>query len=599
MDIELVATTAVKGRLALCSGVSPYINEHDKEPIWDGNIYVYPKGSNKNDELIDRVPVQVKGKQKNVSKKTSTLSFSIKVTNLRKFLNDGGVIYFVVAVGDGGKTTIFYQSLLPFDLNAILKNIGSKKNKTISLRILPEDDDAIRQIFLSFIGDKKRQATKIVWTEEQAKEAFRGGASVKFHIQPRKNPENNADIMKETTTQSFYLYVETKEGIELPFGKVEEGYSIMTQHPIDTPVFVNGKKYYDAISHGYENGKGFINIGHAMKFPIPEEDVLNQPQNISYTLNGTLLNRIIDSNFLLALSQSNNVFIGSERAFNLSINKPADVVRLNQLNNDFKRIRSALHYFGVSTDLDMDGMTESDYSGINDLIRASEGNKISFIEKDLPSFFYYNKKISNVLVRIRAKKEDTSDFYEICNAFADDAHVKLELVLNDGNRVTIEPWSLFLHMVADDFLCSNVDFSRILNSIKTMKVCDRELAVRFTETRSIGASNLLLEIITAYDSLKIKDKHLLQFAEDMADVLLTTEPITIINRYQVIKRKRSFTNEEIADLVNLRKNRTEKVVHCAIAILLNELNEANRLLDELSTDERMLIMDYPIYNLLE
>ena len=172
------------------------------------------------------------------------------------------------------------------------------------------------------------------------------------------------------------------------------------------------------------------------------------------------------------------------------------------------------------------------------------------------------------------------------------------LVHRQSKSFGATPWSLFLHMEANDFLCSNINFSRILNSIKSMRLCDRELAVRFTETRSIGANNLLLEIITAYDSQKIKDKNLLQFAEDMADVILTTEPATIINKLQVVKRKRSLTNDEIADLVNLRKNRTEKVVQCAIAILLNESKEANRLLDELSTDERMLIMDYPIYNLL-
>ena len=599
MEIEIIATTTVKKRLAICDGLSPYINEHDKEPIWDGNIYVYLKDSNKNDDFIDRVPVQARGKKKTVSRKTRNLSYNVKVSDLKYFFNDGGVIYFVVAVGDGGQTTIFYQNLLPYDLNALLVNIGRKKTKAISLRILPDDNDAIRQLFFSFIEDRRRQATKIVLTEEQAKEAFRGGASLNFHIQPKKNHSNSIDIMKEATTQSFYLYIEIKNGIELPFGKVDERYSVMTQQPIDATVQVNGVQYYNNIAYGYENGKGFLCVGHSIKLPIAENTVMSECQNVKCTLNGTLSERITDSDFLLALTESSNVIIDSEKAFNLNINKPKDVVKLRQLNRYYKRIKVALNYFGVSTDLDMNNLTDMDQNNINELIRASEGGKTSFNEKDLPGSFFYNWKIGNISIRIRAKKEYDSEFYKISNAFADNAHVRLELTLSDGNIVIAEPWSLYLYMVADDFICSNVDFSRILNSIKAMKVSDRELAIRRTESRSIGANSMLLEIITAYDSQDTKDKRLLQFAEDIADIIITTDPVTIINRYQIIIRKRSFTNNEIANLVNLRQAREEKVYKCAISILLKEFEEAKMLLEELSFDERKQITDYPIYNLLK
>lgn len=44
MDIEVLAITAVKERLAYCDGLMSYINERDKEPIWDGHIYVFQDG---------------------------------------------------------------------------------------------------------------------------------------------------------------------------------------------------------------------------------------------------------------------------------------------------------------------------------------------------------------------------------------------------------------------------------------------------------------------------------------------------------------------------------------------------------------------------
>jgi hypothetical protein len=44
VDTEVLASSTVKARLALCDGLLSYITERDKEPSWDGHIYVYPKG---------------------------------------------------------------------------------------------------------------------------------------------------------------------------------------------------------------------------------------------------------------------------------------------------------------------------------------------------------------------------------------------------------------------------------------------------------------------------------------------------------------------------------------------------------------------------
>ena len=46
MDIERLARTAVTERLSYCEGLSAFINEGDKEPSWDGNIYVYLRVKN-------------------------------------------------------------------------------------------------------------------------------------------------------------------------------------------------------------------------------------------------------------------------------------------------------------------------------------------------------------------------------------------------------------------------------------------------------------------------------------------------------------------------------------------------------------------------
>ncbi|MCL2509225.1 MAG: hypothetical protein FWF05_08625 [Oscillospiraceae bacterium] len=124
MDIERLATTEVKKRLALCTGLSPFISEGDKEPSWDGNIYVYPNDNCRKAELIAKVPVQVKGKKKQINADTLNFSFSAEVSDLNNYWRDGGAMYFVVLI-NGSDSFVFYKSLLPLDLQHILKNIGT------------------------------------------------------------------------------------------------------------------------------------------------------------------------------------------------------------------------------------------------------------------------------------------------------------------------------------------------------------------------------------------------------------------------------------------------------------------------------------------
>lgn len=73
--------------------------------------------------------------------------------------------------------------------------------------------------------------------------------------------------MREVTTQPFYMYVQTKDGVEFPFAKVEDNSFVTSRQAIEKPVLVNGVKYYDEFFHGYEKGKEYIYIGDALKIP--------------------------------------------------------------------------------------------------------------------------------------------------------------------------------------------------------------------------------------------------------------------------------------------------------------------------------------------
>jgi len=598
MDIERLATSAVIGRLSYCRGLSPFINDGDKEPSFDGNIYVYPNDNELKSELIARVPVQVKGKKKTVKSATSSFSFDAEISDLTNYRNDGGIIFFTVAICDDRSKSIFYKCLLPFDLERILRDVSKQKTKSIHLRKLPDDDKAIKQIFLSFIADKKRQATQIVWTSEQAVAAAKDGASLSFHIQPKDKINNIFDIMREATTQSHYLYIKTKVGVEFPFAKIDENNDVIINTRIDAPVIIGDKTYYDHFYIGCENGIPHIYIGQALKLPFVDEENSDKQLTFNYVFSGTLSQRIADTNCIIAITKNKQLFIENNLVLETKFSNPEEVLWLEKLNDNLKRIKSALDYFGVKTDLVMDALDEEDYRNLNSIILASEDTIITFTEGNLPHAFFTNVKVGNLLIRAQANKCEGSEGYKLQSAFTDLALARLELSDQDGNTTIIEPYSAFLLMCADDFVCSNINFEIILNSIKAMRAEDLEIETNLSGDRIISANNMLLEIIKAFDNTE--NSVLLDFALDVAKILLSKHPSTIINKMQVIKRKRSLSNDEIGTLVDLRnKKKQHNAIKCAVSILLGESEEAISLLGVLSENDRKQIVDYPIYSLLK
>jgi hypothetical protein len=46
--IEILSVSAVKNSITLTDFLAPYIADDDKEPSWDGFVYIYNNKSNRN-----------------------------------------------------------------------------------------------------------------------------------------------------------------------------------------------------------------------------------------------------------------------------------------------------------------------------------------------------------------------------------------------------------------------------------------------------------------------------------------------------------------------------------------------------------------------
>ena len=60
MDLEKLATSAIEKEIAKTDLLSSFINSGDREPCWDGHIYIH-EDKKKTKKNIKKVAAQVKG----------------------------------------------------------------------------------------------------------------------------------------------------------------------------------------------------------------------------------------------------------------------------------------------------------------------------------------------------------------------------------------------------------------------------------------------------------------------------------------------------------------------------------------------------------
>ena len=95
MDLEKIATSAIVSSISKTDTLSGFINDGDKEPCWDGNIYIH-ENSRHSKKNIKRIPTQVKGKAVKTKSVKDKIKYRVKYDDLKAYMMDGGTLFFVV-----------------------------------------------------------------------------------------------------------------------------------------------------------------------------------------------------------------------------------------------------------------------------------------------------------------------------------------------------------------------------------------------------------------------------------------------------------------------------------------------------------------------
>lgn len=580
--IEESATTALKAALLRCPILDSYIDSNDKTPSWDGTVFVYKSEKTKKVNLVGRVPIQIKGTEKVIV--SDTTAFSCNVADLKNYYKDGGCVFFLISVDlSSGNSRIFYKTLLVVDLDKIIKGAGKQRTITIHLNLFPTEANEISSIFMQFTDNVHKQMGfigKDIPTFESLEANGAEITSLTFTASSIGLTWN--ELPKFLATHDFYLYAKVKGlDVDVPIDKVTKA---IVSKPVNGEVRVKERCFFPAYQVMYENGKPIIRIGKGISIDIRAEDnciVVHTERP------DTLSDFIIEAEFFLELAEQGELTLNG-------MTLPLNGISLSDMQERkitleyCKDVKKMLDYLGVTEELYLKDLSENDKKNLRNFTGAVLYNrKIGFpnMEEDQ---FYGAFKIANLVIWIWANRQ-SDGMYSIDSFFKlhqialfteDDADLKKPI--QTSQFVLLDKKGL-IHI-------SNMDYERVYSDIsQTSPSPEYCTKVNF----------LVLDMIGAYDEQTKHDDRLLVLAEKICDWLRSIESmidpeILLLNKLQIIKRRRALSVSEIVNLAKLTESKYPPATRCGAYLLMDADEEAQKCFDEFPPTTQEEFLKYPI-----
>lgn len=584
-NIESAAISEVKDVILSCDILSPYISENDKEPSWDGFIYVYNDNNQTKNNIRGRVAVQVKG-ELNSNFSFSEISYSAEITDLNNYLKDNGVIYFVVYINKQNprQRKVYYETLTPVKLALKLKSNKNKTNLSIKLREFPSDSNLQKVIFLNFLKDSKQQVSyapqNIISLSDLKMTNLRG-----FTYLPEHSLIDIQSLCKFLNDSEIYFYISDGSKNMIPtdfFTSSEMKLGIMDS--IDSSISVKNKIYYNSFRRTFSGDSLTIQFGNSFTIVINNETGI---ANFKIELTPFARKGMEDLPFLINTIKNKNQFFINEREINFTqnsnCNQEEHLIVLEKNLMFYNKVVELLDTLNVRMDLDLSKLSSKEKLILDILFKAIlEKKDVDIVVEDDNSLI--NAKIADIQLKLVAIKNENGSY--ILRNFFDPEFIGVQKNDNGDAR----PASIFSILEKDDYInVSNINQEIILDSYRRLSNFDHIYQIAVLD---------MLKMLLAYDNKPSKE--LFSLIKDISDWIFEESKdnipieIKLLNRLQIIKRERDFNEGEKAQLVQLNENSD---VECKLAanILLGYKDAARIYFNKLSKERQEIFKSFPIY----
>lgn len=559
-----------------------YFESNDKTPVWDGEIHVLKSPSEKKDEILGKVPVQIKTTRQ---KKDVLKSFSLDTRDLELYKPNGGVVLFVVWLNeDNGLRDIYYKSLPPLSIKNLLKKSKLKNKSTnrkkLSIEIFKLDEKKMYPMLVDFINNSQKQYS-FINVEGISVEDIPDDKTLKFYFYGQEKEEI---FNYQEEHDLFIYYLDPITGIEIPLENTIK--IVETEEETDLIIKIGDYVFQDVKRHRFPDGSVQLHFGESFTMSF---DIKKKQFKFNYT-RPDLLSKAI---------KCTQVFqeLGKIGYFTLNGNK---------IELDERSIKDI-----SSLDLEAD---------IKGLLKISNFMKKMGIQKDvdLSCFDKQSQRNLNILYSgLVLKKKVALNYNESKLLHLDIANIHIITLysfLSDKNGTMIDiftetPWCREGETEDEDYLDISIfevfepnDWLKIDNCKIDSVIASYQRLVD-NKLKYEGADRTILKIVIAADMAEDKTKRelLLNWAQCLSDWNLKYSKnceMAIINDLQIKSRVRKLNSKETETLTNILVNSNDNYELCfGSSVLLKSKPQADLFWNKLDNETKERYKDFPIYTL--
>lgn len=438
-----------------------YIAEGDREPCWDGHLYLYPSEEHKKDEMIGVIPVQIKGMK--VMTFPEKFKYNIKIADLKQYLKRP-TVFIVSLINEEKKSRqIWYRKLLPVTIKHILQGKDKQESVYVKMSKAPDSNKDFEDEMIVFVSDSIKQMSfgGVFLTKEQAK--ARNIKEVSFTL-PRKMDSFQSLVYLSKTPNYPYANIDLELGVKLPV--TDEPVTISSTKIIRESVSVNGTVFFKEFQSNIKDGVAFLTIGDFFTLTLYKYGEKINPQLKIHCSSPSLKSRLKQGEFLMALFDNDTLEIGE---FKYDLNLTSNNVNVEAVKSSYqtmRKIQMLLDYLHVSKDLDMSKVNDKQMSDCCLLIKT-------LVDKEEISGSVKNQiltlDIGNIHLLLTSYEQKgkvvLQDFFE--------TNIELGVKLEDGSFVSLPNYS---YLSVDNLWknCDNINFNKLVNEYKR-KIAENEI----------------------------------------------------------------------------------------------------------------------------
>lgn len=564
-----------------CSLVDTYLSSNDKEPLWDGHLYLFNSEVQKAENVYGRIPTQVKTLSKTTSKKN--IKYSISKSALNTFKRDGGLLYFVIYAKNPENQQIYYALLTPVVIKKYLRAPGDSASISVTLSLLPSDRNEVTESLFQFYFDCKKQTTSADKPIVELEDYFEKSGKRQFSVFA-KTPVPVDDMFVHMQSHPLYMYAtDDDQNITYPIG--DGPVTLKIGKNIKQDISVNGVPYFNGCAVFDDNGSQVISIGNFCTVKMGTE---NQRSEISFNIKGeSSFRKIPYLSFCLAIIKYKHFCIGPVKISCEGIQPSEQLV--NQMKGELKilnQVKSLFKELHIKEDIKLDQLSSNELSNLEAFYKGIVLKEPLSLKSGVEKKCRFNIGPYSIYVMFYPCGDGK---YQVKDFFQDE---DVCCLLKDGDKTTKS--SRYTLLDVDQYLdASNFDFSKMIGSYEAF-VQDNEAVAQL--------ANLdMLRMILAYDKSSGKKTALLDAAEALNNWFISTNrfmdsPINDINRLQIIKRRRPLTEEETSHIFSLLDKDISEDCKTACMLLIENQLGAEFHFKKIPDGDKEFFKTLPIYH---